>query len=237
MFATYRPILSLLRGTAFLLAASGTARPAVAAARPARRVLDRIARPDGHGLGRRLRHRLLLCAAHRAPRRPCQGLRRLCRVGSHRRAAHRPDHRRICLDPAARLHRLHHGRRLHGHRKLAEREGHQREPRHRLRPLHDGHLCLDHGRPDDRCRRRREIGVAVHDHRHIVLPVADPDRRLVGFVSQAAAGRQARRQGPLCQLAGVGDRLPFDRHRQRRLGHAGRRLWRPHRHFHAPRSR
>ena len=148
------------------------ARAAVAPARPAGRLLDRLARPDGHGLGRRLRHRLLLCTAHRAPRRACARLRRLCRVGRHRGAAHRADHRRVYLDPAARLHRLHHGRRLHGHRKLAEREGHQREPRHRLRPLHDGHLRLDHGRADDRRRRRREIGVAVHDHRHPVLPVA-----------------------------------------------------------------
>ena len=113
--------------------------------------------------------------------------------------------RRVCLDRAARLHRLHHGRRLHGHRKLAQREGHQREPRHGVRPLHDGHLRLDHGRPDDRGGGRRRLGVAVHGHRHLLLPVADADRRLDRRPPEAAAGRLARPQGALRQLAG---RLP-----------------------------
>ena len=39
-------------------------------------------------------------------------------------------------------------------------------------------------------------------------------------------------KGPLRQLAGRLGRLPADRRRQRRLGHARRRLRRPRRHFH-----
>ena len=172
MFATYRPILSLLRGTAFLLAASGLhglllpLRGQMEGFSTASLGLMGTAWAGGFVTG------CFFAPRHRAPRRPCARLRRLRRGRRHRRAAQRPDHRRVCLDPAARLHRLHHGRRLHGHRELAEREGDQREPRHGLRPLHDGHLRLDHGRPDDRRGRRCRQRLAVHGHRHLLLPVA-----------------------------------------------------------------
>src|SRR3712207_8905186 len=54
------------------------------------------------------------------------------------------------------------GRRLHDHRELAQRKGHQREPWHRVRPLHDGDLCLHHGRADGGGLERRHRGLAVH---------------------------------------------------------------------------
>ena len=58
-----------------------------------------------------------------------------------------------------------------------------------------------------------------------------PDRRFDRRHAQAAAGRLARHQGPLRQFAGRLGRLPAHRRRQRRLGHARRRLRRAHRHL------
>ena len=184
-------------------------------------------------MGGRLRGRLHLCAAHRAPRRPCAGLRGIRGLRRHRRAHDRPADRRILLDPAARMHRLLHGRRLHGHRKLAQRAVDQRESRHGLRPLHDGHLCLDHGRPDDRRRRRCRLGLAVHGHRHLLLPVAASDGRIDRRSSATPPGCLARPEGALRQFAGFGGRVPADRRRQRRMGHARRGLRRADRHLHA----
>ena len=77
MFATYRPILSLLRGTAFMLAASGLARPADAAARPGGRVFHRGAGPARHRLGGRIRGRLFPGPPSGAAGRSCAGIRNL----------------------------------------------------------------------------------------------------------------------------------------------------------------
>ena len=75
-------------------------------------------------------------------------------------------------------------------------------------------------------------GITVHGGRHLLLLVADPDRRLLG------CARPSRCEDVSLDIKGLYanspvafDRLPADRHRQRCLGHARRRLWRPHRHF------
>ena len=120
-FAAYRPIFSLLRGTAFLLAASGLHGLLL----PLRGQLEGFSTAS---LG------LMGTAWAGGFVTGCYFAPRIVRRAGHVRAfgAFAASGAIVALltgllidlirlDRAARLHRLHHGRRLHGHRKLAQR--------------------------------------------------------------------------------------------------------------------
>ena len=96
------------------------------------------------------------------------------------------------LDLPARRLRLLPRRRLHDHRELAERARHQREPRHDLRRLPDGHLSRHHRRPARRRRRRSRARDALHGGRHPLLPRHPADRALDRRLAAAADARQDR---------------------------------------------
>ena len=138
------------------------------------------------------------------------------------------------LDPAPRRLRLLPRRRLHDHRELAERARHQREPRHDLRRLPDGHLSRHHRRP----ARRRRSAIRGTPTLFMVGAILFSLAVLPTALSTAASPRPLTRvridlRKLFLELARRLPDRPARRRHQRRLRHAWRRLGRAHRPFDA----